>query len=169
MHVLNPRGRRIIGIASLTVSVVFGTLSIASLPAGAQAPAAAALSCPVLSVGNPNAGDDLLVGDYFASGTAFDPAAPAGTSGISRIDLFLGERENGGTLLATTTTGTSASGDPRAFSAKITLPSTSRGVDFAVYATSSITGQETAVTFPVFVGVPAKFRPAQRPRRPSRR
>jgi hypothetical protein len=80
MHGINPRGRRIIGVVSLSVSFIFGTLTFASLPAGAQTAPSTSVSCPVLSVGNPNAGDDLQPGDDFISGSAFDPRASPGST-----------------------------------------------------------------------------------------
>ena len=108
-------------------------------------------ACPVLSVANPSPGDTVTAGGLVISGTAFDPAAPQG-AGIARVDLFLGERDQGGTILGSATPG--ESGNPRAFSLEVQVPKLNRGVDFAAYAISAVTGQETAVTFPVFVGAP---------------
>jgi hypothetical protein len=108
-------------------------------------------TCPVLSVANPSPGDTVTAGGLVISGTAFDPAATQG-AGISRVDLFLGERDQGGTILGSATPG--EGGNPRAFSLEVQVPKLNRGVDFAAYAISAVTGQETAVTFPVFVGAP---------------
>jgi hypothetical protein len=97
----------------------------------------------VLSLGNPNPGDDIQAGDYFISGSVSDP------TGVSRVDLFLGQRDQGGMFLGSATPGTGAS--PDAFNIEVTVPNLQRGVDFAAYAIGD-NGQQTAVTFPVFVG-----------------
>jgi hypothetical protein len=109
----------------------------------------------VLSVGNPNPGDTVNTGAYVISGEAYDPASQSG-AGITSVDLFLGERDQGGTFLGTAVPGNNTS-DPRAWSIEVTIPTGfNRGVDFAAYADSSVSGAETAVTFPVFVGTPPK-------------
>jgi hypothetical protein len=159
MFAIKPRRRRIVGVASLTCSLAFVILSFASLPAGAQSVAPSA--CPVLSLGNPNPADDLVTGGMFISGTAYDPTATQG-SGIARVDLFLGERDSGGTFLGSAVPG-STGGDPRAFSVEVTIPVMNRGVDFAAYAISASSGQQTTVTFPVFVGVPPAKNPVATP------
>jgi hypothetical protein len=127
------------------------------VPAGAQSAPTTATggtgNCPVLSVANPSPGDTLVPGGLIISGTAFDPAAKQG-SGIARVDLFLGERDAGGTILGSAVPG-SAGGNPDEFSVEVQVPnSLNRGVDFAAYAISSVTGQETAISFPIFVGTP---------------
>ena len=130
---------------------------------GAAAPAiAATTSCPVLSVANPNPADDLIPGGYVISGTAFDPSAASG-SGVARVDLFLGERDNGGTHLGSAVPGDVAGSDPRAFSVEVQVPNINRGLNFAAYAVSATTGHETTVTFPVLVGVPPAKNPVATP------
>jgi hypothetical protein len=109
-------------------------------------------ACPVLSIANPAPGNTIIAGGLVISGEAYDPNAPQGSSGISRVDLFLGERDQGGTVLGSAIPGDN--GNPRFFSLEVQVPKLNRGVDFAAYAISSVTGQETAITFPVFVGVP---------------
>jgi hypothetical protein len=132
-------------------------LTLTSLPAGAQtAPAVktAAISCPVLSVGNPNPGDTIGQGDIVISGAAWDPAATSG-SGITSVSLFLGRRDDGGTFLGSTVPG--IGDNPRAWSRTVTMPDNfDAGTTFAVYALSSVTGGETSVSFPIFVGTPTR-------------
>jgi hypothetical protein len=153
MPALKLNRRRVVGMASLTCLLAFATLSLSSLPAGAQsAPVPAATACPVLSLGNPSPADDLSPGGMLISGTAFEPTAAQG-AGVERVDLFLGERDSGGTFLGSAVPGETAGGDPRAFSVEVQIPDLNRGVDFAAYAISP-NGQQTAVTFPVFVGTP---------------
>jgi hypothetical protein len=153
MRGTRPRLRHLLGAATLTGSLLFAALTFASLPAGAQTSAAltsASLSCPVLSVGNPNPGDFVLSGAYVISGAAWDPNATSG-SGIQSVSVFLGQRDEGGTILGSTQPGIGS--NPRAFSVTVTLPDdVNAGTDFSAYALSSVTGQETAVTFPIFVG-----------------
>jgi hypothetical protein len=147
------RVRHFVGAACFSCTSILAALSLMSLPVGAQtAPATTTQSCPVLSIGNPNPGDTITEGGYVISGEAFDPAAQSG-AGISRVDLFLGERDQGGLFLGSAVPGTAAGQDARAWSLEVTVPSNlNHGVDFAAYAQSSVSGAETAVTFPVFVG-----------------
>jgi hypothetical protein len=156
------RSRHLLGAASFSSALVLAALSLTGAPVAAQsAPATTATtaqSCPVLSVGNPNPGDNINTGAYVITGQAFDPAAQSG-AGISRVDLFLGERDLGGTFLGSAVPGEDNT-DPRAFSVEVTVPSNfSHETDFSAYAISSVTGAETAVTFPIFVG--------SQPRNPS--
>jgi hypothetical protein len=157
MRGTRPRLRHLVGAATLTGSLLFAALTFASLPAGAQTSAAittASLSCPVLSVGNPNPGDTVQSGAYVISGEAWDPNATSG-SGIQSVSLFLGQRDQGGTILGSAQPG--MGDNPRAFSLTVTLPDNfNAGSDFSAYALSSVTGQETSVTFPIFVGTTTK-------------
>jgi hypothetical protein len=165
MFGIRPSRRRVVSMASLTCVVAFTMLSVASIPAGAQTAvqALAPSVCPVLSLGNPNPADNLIPGGYFISGTAYDPSAMQG-SGISRVDLFLGERENGGTFLGSAVPGNVPGGSPRAFSIEVQVPTNmNRGVDFAAYAISANTGMETTITFPVLVGDQPAKNPAVTP------
>jgi hypothetical protein len=46
---------------------------------------------------------------------------------------------------------------------EVQVPNINRGLDFAAYAISSVTGQETVVTFPVLVGSPPAKNPVATP------
>jgi hypothetical protein len=140
---------------STTSSSCVGTAT-ASAPAAAGAstsafqplPLNAAPVAPVLSLGNPNAGDVLQTGDLIIEGVAYDPSAPQGV-GVDRVDLFLDNRDSGGLPL-----GSAAPADNRTFKIKVTVPSMANGGhSFVAYAHSSVTGQETVVSVPIFVGV----------------
>jgi hypothetical protein len=154
MHLLQlPAVRRVGGLASLAV-VGLALSAATSLPVGAQS-APAASSCPsgppVLQLGNPNPGDLLPTGDIVFSGVAFDPAATS-RPGITSVDLFLGSRDTGGVFLGSAVPGTSAT-SPNAWQITANLPSgINGGRDFFAYATSSLTGQQTSIDVPVFVG-----------------
>jgi hypothetical protein len=153
MRGTRPRLRHLLGAATLTGSLLFAALTFASLPAGAQTSAAlttTSLSCPVLSIGNPNPGDIVQSGGYVISGAAWDPNATSG-SGIQSVSIFLGERDQGGTILGSTVPGIGS--NPRAFSLTVTMPDdVNAGSDFSAYALSSVTGQETSVTYQIFIG-----------------
>jgi hypothetical protein len=104
----------------------------------------------VLRVDNPKSGDLLPVGDTIINGVAFDPAAPAGTSGIDQVTIFNGRREEGGRFM-----GSGAPGPGGAFAIKATVNANMNGANtLAVYAHSSVTGQDSVVTIPVFLGSP---------------
>src|SRR5690349_4497207 len=94
------------------VCVGLAALSLTDLPVAAQsAPAATTMavqSCPVLSVGNPNPGDNISAGGYVINGEAFDRASQSG-AGITSVDLFLGERDQGGMFLGSGVPGTGGS------------------------------------------------------------
>jgi hypothetical protein len=68
------------------------------------------------------------------------------------VDLFLGERDQGGMFLGSGVPGTGPGGNPDAFSVEVTVPNLGgKDLDFAAYAIGN-NGQQTAVTFPVVVG-----------------
>jgi hypothetical protein len=148
--------RHFAGAATLTGTLLFAALTFASLPAGAQTSVSAVtatVACPVLSIGNPNPGNTVLSGDYVISGEAYDPSASSG-SGIASVQLFLGRRDAGGTFLGSTQPGIGS--NPNAFSLTVSMPDIDTGSDFAAYAISSVTGQQTSVVFPIFVGNPTR-------------
>jgi hypothetical protein len=86
----------------------------------------------------------------FISGLATVPGVSSG-SGVSRVDLFLGARDEGGTFLGSGIPGTGQGGNPDAFNVEVSVPNLGRGVDFSAYAIGT-NGQEQVTTFPVFVG-----------------
>lgn len=139
--------------SSLTGAVTDVSIPIyvASVPTNLPTPAAPPavevrhIGAPVsggtaaFSLGNPNAGDVVLYGDYQVSGTT--------GAGIDRVTLFLDDRDSGGVQLgeATPANGT--------FNATVKMPtSVAGGHNFTAYAYSSSTGQETKVSVPIYVG-----------------
>jgi hypothetical protein len=144
-------GRRAAGLVSL---VLVGA-SVTMMAAPSAAEPLAVVTCPgggpTVQLANPGPGDVLSQGDYIVSGMAYDPASTQG-DGISRIDLFLGQRDSGGLFLGAATPGEDSS-NPRAFSVKVTLPDTvNGGRDFVAYAYSTVTGNTSSESVPVFVG-----------------
>jgi hypothetical protein len=99
-----------------------------------------------LSIGNPSPNDTIKVGAFTVQGDAFDKAASSG-SGIDRIDIFLDNRDSGGTFLSTATLGTTSF-----WQAVLNLPSNQTGLhELWFYAHSSATGQTLAVSVPVTI------------------
>jgi hypothetical protein len=140
-------------------------------PATTTAAAASTTSnAAVLQVANPSAGDILLLGDYFISGLAYVPNSPQGV-GVDRVDFFLGSRDSGGEFLGSAVPGQNNTGlnatpgsllAQGGFVTKVTVPTqTKGGTTFFAYAHNSLTGQETVVSVPVFVG--AEPTPTPRP------
>lgn len=111
---------------------------------------------PVLELANPAAGDVVLNGDYNISGIAYDPAANDG-GGVSRVDLFLGNRDEGGLFLGEAVpspdgiVGMHLAED--GFQLTVTLPNNvSGGRNLFAYAITA-GGEETVVSVPIYVGV----------------
>jgi hypothetical protein len=152
------QGRRVAGL----VTLVLAGATIASMAAAPTSAAPAAVTtctgnAPVLQLANPSPGDVLSQGDYIVSGLAFDPSAGDGT-GIARVDLFLGERDDGGLFLAEATPGAGLT--DRDFSTKVTFPTSANGGrNFVAYAYSSVTGEQTSESVPVYVGAPPTATP----------
>jgi hypothetical protein len=113
---------------------------------------------PVLQLGNPSPGDVLVAGGYFIFGIAFDPNATDG-AGVDRVEFFMDSRDSGGTHLATAVPGQITS-NPRAFQVEVSISDRLNGAHMLfAYAHSSITGRETIVSVPVFLGAPPTSTP----------
>jgi len=97
-------------------------------------------------VANPSPGDTIHVGGYVIQGTASDSAARQG-NGVDRIEIFLDNRDEGGTLIGH---GSFASGNM--WSASVNLPNNATGVHslfFSVHSAES--GQEMVESVPVII------------------
>jgi hypothetical protein len=115
-------------------------------PATTTAPGAptSSLSSITLDVENPASGDTVHVGGYVIDGMAVDKAAQNG-SGIDRIEIFLDNRDAGGTILTEATPGSA-----NMWHAIVPLPANQTGLHaLFVYAHSAATGQEAVVNVPV--------------------
>jgi hypothetical protein len=110
-----------------------------SSPAAAPSP-----SAPVLDVANPHP-NDRIPAHLDVRGVAYDPQASQG-SGIDRVQLFLEDREKGGTHLGDASLGGSI---PNGWEIVVTLPSGPHNL--FVYARSSQTGLESVASIPVEV------------------
>src|ERR1700681_1259399 len=89
-----PFGR---GAAIVTIAMMAAT-TLGSAPVAA-ASSSTCSNGPILDFANPSAGALLSPGDYIVSGVARDPASASG-GGIDRVELFLGDRDTGGTEVA---------------------------------------------------------------------
>jgi hypothetical protein len=87
------------------VTILARVIVNTAAPVGAQSAPSTTLAClstaPVLDLANPRAGDVLSTGDIVISGDAFVPSA-APLTGVSRVDLFIGARDNGGLFIGST-------------------------------------------------------------------
>ena len=108
---------------------------------------------------NDNASEVWLVP---ADGSAFDPSSTTG-AGIDQVEFFLDSREAGGVSLGgTTVPGAANPALPRVYNSVVHIPTAANGLhNFVTYARSSLTGLETNVSVPVFIGEPPS--PTPRP------
>jgi len=115
-------------------------------------------STVTLQIANPEPGVKILSGAYSIEGIAFDQAATQGM-GIDRIDIFLDNRDQGGTFLGTAALGmnnsTQSAGSQFAssgFRAIVNLPSNQRGLHSLQFiAHSTVSGGETLLEIPVTI------------------
>jgi hypothetical protein len=101
-----------------------------------------------VTLDNPNPGDILPIGKYTVQGAAFDAAATSG-SGVDSVNVYLDNRDLGGTPLATATLGQAG---PGGFVATVDLTPFSGPHTIEVRAHSSATGKEAVVWAPVNIG-----------------
>jgi hypothetical protein len=113
---------------------------------------------PYVAVNNPEPGDVLPVGGVVMQGKAFDPSASVDQgTGIDRVQVFLEERDRGGTYLGDARLGTrNLAAEPGSqfalagWESTVALPNGSHTL--FVYARSSVTGKESTVSIPIRVG-----------------
>ncbi|MBV9358708.1 MAG: hypothetical protein JO023_24635 [Chloroflexi bacterium] len=103
-----------------------------------------------LVVDNPQVGALLRSSPYQLQGTAMDVNAPAGTSGVDHVQIFMGDRDKGGRLLLTDAQ-IAPSG---AWSTTVDLTAQTGSGNIYVVAHSALNGTETAANIPVFFGAP---------------
>jgi len=109
-----------------------------------------AQSMVTLEIANPSPGASVLVGAYVTQGMAMDKAAMSGV-GVDRIDIFLDNRDEGGTFLGSASLG-APNTTPGAWSTTITFPSNMKGLHALwYYAHSTVSGGETAMEIPVTI------------------
>ena len=138
---------------------VTAALALPPIPAAAQvgdvtsSGASTPANCTIqLSVGNPNPGDQEIPHTLIMSGTAVDTTAASG-AGIAQVQVFLGNRDQGGAFIGTATFVDNPADAPGAWSITSVIPANiSGGQSVFVYGTSSVSGQAAFVSIPVVVG-----------------
>jgi plastocyanin len=138
---------------------VTAALALPSIPAAAQpgdltrSGASTPANCTIqLSVANPNPGDQEIPHALIMSGTAVDTTA-ASSAGIAQVQIFLGNRDQGGAFLGAATFVDNPADAPGAWSIASVIPANmSGGQSVFVYGTSSVSGQAAFVSIPVVVG-----------------
>ena len=138
-------------LACLACVLAVAGLSVASLPAAAQQAQLGVSTCPVLELANPSPGDVVSGGAYIVQGLAFDPIT-LNSSGVSRIEFYLGTQESGGTLLGTVVPSASPASGPNTFQTTLTFPDVSRDDAFNAIAFSASSGATTIVQRQIHVG-----------------
>ncbi len=104
-------------------------------------------------IANPRPGSSLSAGRYVVQGGADDSRAEDGTPGIDSVDLFLGSRDRGGTIVGHTAPTSDGPWSPDSFETTITLPRTPVAEELYGYAHSAVTGDVSVVSVPIAVGV----------------
>ena len=138
-----------------TLAAATMLLSLGLTAAAAPADTVTTHTRPFLQLANPNPGDVVLNGNYVIQGIAYDPSSDDG-AGVSRVDLFLGNRDEGGLFLGEAVPSADAIAGMRledGFQLTVTLPNNANGGRnlFAYAITPS--GEETVVSVPIYVGV----------------
>jgi hypothetical protein len=131
------------------------TLGMGTLPAFAQTMPSTTASCSTVDfqLANPAPGARVELGSNVIQGVAMDTSAPSGSSGIDRIDFFLGNRDQGGLSIGTAVPGmTPGPFGPGSFQTTITMPNLVGGHDLFAYAHDSVTGQESVISEPIALG-----------------
>ena len=134
------------------------TVAAQTAPPPVSAPAPVVQPGPYVAVSNPTPGDALPVGGLAMQGKAFDPAASTDQfTGVDRVQVFLEDRDRGGTLLGDARLGTpNLAAEPGSqfalagWEITVTLPNGQHTL--FVYARSSVTGKESTVSIPIRVG-----------------
>jgi plastocyanin len=134
-------------LRAATVCGLVAVLAGTAVPSAAQSGASTPPNCVIqLSVANPTPGDQEVPHALQMSGTALDDTASFG-SGISNVQIFLGNRDAGGLFLGSTTLSGGA------WSIITSIPDNlNGGQNLVVYGTSSVSGQQAFVSIPVVVG-----------------
>ncbi|MBV9354743.1 MAG: hypothetical protein JO023_04380 [Chloroflexi bacterium] len=138
---------------AVSVPITIGVTRPSVLP---SSPPASSSSCPSrthdslrLVVDNPQPGADLIPAPYRLQGSATDKNAQPGTSGIDRVQIFMGDPNTGGQLLVTET---QIAPDGK-WTATADLPVRVGPQTVYVIARSAVNGAETTVTIPVYISV----------------
>ena len=149
-----PRGLRLLACVCLGAAVM-----LPALPAAAQeeqiqsGPASTSPNCQIhMTVANPSPGDQQVPRDLIMSGSAIDLTATSAAQhgGISQIQAFLGNRDEGGTFIGNAAFAEEPSSIPGAWTLIASIPAhLSGGQEMFVYGKSSVSGQEAVISIPI--------------------
>jgi hypothetical protein len=137
-------------IGTMVLGAAFGLGSAVAL-AQADQPTGDCSSIQ-FEMANPPAGSRVEPGNLVVQGIAFDTRAETGT-GIDSVDFFLGNRETGGTIIGHPVPLEQGPLEANSFITTLNLPNTPGGQELFGYAHSSVTGDESILTFPIAIGV----------------
>jgi hypothetical protein len=137
--------------APVAVGATTQTMPVATpQPNAPTGPASATSTTPgattlTFSVGNPSPGDTVKAGGLTVQGVAFDRATLQG-SGVTRVDIFLDNRDNGGMAL-----GQAVPGDGNVWQATVILPNNQLGQHTLSFAAHAVSGAESDVAIPITI------------------
>lgn len=144
--------------ARIGALLVAGGLILGIAPASAQV---ATGGCVQLQVDNPHPGDAINQGSYEIGGHATDTAAQSG-SGIDRVQVFVDNRDQGGTQVGEADLNPPSGAPPNVMNSELSgaryavfsdLSSVEPGSHtLFVYARSAVSGEEVSAGVPVIVG-----------------
>jgi hypothetical protein len=129
------------------------TLTLGALPALAQStPASADCSAIHFELANPSPGSRVETGGLVVQGIATDVRAHEGT-GIDRIQFFLDDRDQGGTIIGTAVPGVVPGPfGPQSFETIISMPNLVGRHDLFAYAHSAVSDRESIISMPITLG-----------------
>jgi hypothetical protein len=137
-------------IGALSVAAALG---IGTVPASAQMTNSGGCSTIDFQLANPAPGSRVEAGSDIIQGVATATNAPNGSSGIDRVDFFLGNRDEGGISLGSAVPGMTAGPfGPGSFQATVNFADHTGGNDLFAYAHSTVTGQESVISVPIAIG-----------------
>jgi hypothetical protein len=141
-------------IATTPAAIASTPATIPATPQAAVPVTQAPLAAPLqLALSNPQPGDNLRSGAYSIAGTASDSRATEG-SGVDRVELFLGDRDQGGLYLGQAAVQGSATdmSSLGSFTIEVDMPDQQAGGTLFAYAYSSVAGDIAVVAIPVTIG-----------------
>jgi hypothetical protein len=127
-------------LAFVTAALVVGAGALAG--EGAAQVTSVAVGCwdaIYFEIANPTPGSRVEPGSYVIQGVALDARADNGTPGIDAIDFFLGDRDQGGTIVGHAVPSSTGPLGDDSFQTVITVPGSTGPQELFGYAHSSVT------------------------------
>ena len=130
---------------STTPSTTTAEPSVTGPASGARPPGETMIT---FEVGNPSPGNTIHAGAMHIEGMAVDTAATEG-NGIDRIEVFLENRDEGGTIVGEGSFGNEST--PDMWMALVNLPTSMQGLHTLFFYAHSANGEEAVVEVPVTI------------------